>query len=214
MLRGERIQLVDVGIFQGVLELRAADPVLHGNILHRLHEQGDSRHPGKFRLQAPNDIARTDLAFIDRLQIDEHAPAIQRGVRPIDADKGGKVIDGRIFQDDTRQRLLFSGHLRERNGLRCFGNTLNDPGILNREKPFGDVGVKQGGGSKGGDGHEQSRGLMAKHHLEGPVIEVRATRSTQLPSRGITFLARLRYGASTAWSTSWASGSAKRPGDQ
>ncbi len=38
-LRREGVQFVRVGIFQRVLELRAAHAVLHREILHRLHVQ-------------------------------------------------------------------------------------------------------------------------------------------------------------------------------
>ena len=36
------IEFIGVGIFECVLVLRAAHPVVHGDVLHRLHEQLDS----------------------------------------------------------------------------------------------------------------------------------------------------------------------------
>ena len=39
---GPAVQFVDVGVFEAVLVLRPADPVLHRQVLHRLHEQPDA----------------------------------------------------------------------------------------------------------------------------------------------------------------------------
>ncbi len=49
------IQFFSAGIFERVLELRAAHPVLYRNILHRLHKQSDASHLRQFRLQAADD---------------------------------------------------------------------------------------------------------------------------------------------------------------
>ena len=66
-LRHERIQLVGVGIFQRVLILRAADAILHGQILHRLHVQRDARHLGQFgcsrRMTSLASILRSSSGF-------------------------------------------------------------------------------------------------------------------------------------------------------
>src|SRR5258706_289263 len=53
---GEGRQLRRVRVFEGVLELRAADPALHGQVLHGLHVEGDSLDLLELRLQAPDDL--------------------------------------------------------------------------------------------------------------------------------------------------------------
>ena len=124
-MRGaKRIELVSIGIFQRVLELRAADAVLDRNILHRLHKQGDSRHAGQFRLQAADHLAGADLALIERLQVDQNAPAIQGGVGSIDPDERGQAFDRRILQNDLAQLLLQCGHFRKRHRLRGLARCL------------------------------------------------------------------------------------------
>ena len=110
-LRGEVIQFLRIGIFERVLELGAAYPVLHRQVLHRLHEQGDAGNPGQCRLQAANHVAGADLSLLERLQVDENAPAIHRCVRAIDADERGEAVDGGVFQDDLCQFLLLPRHL-------------------------------------------------------------------------------------------------------
>ena len=50
------------GVFQRVLELRAADAVFHGQVLHRLHEQRDAGHLGQLRLQAANHLGGADAS--------------------------------------------------------------------------------------------------------------------------------------------------------
>ena len=142
-----------------------------GSILHRLHVQGDARHAGQLRLQAADDVAGGDLALVDRLQVNQNAPTVQRGVGSIDANKRGQTFDGRILQNDLAQRLLLVGHFLERDRLRGFGNALDDPGILNREEPLGNVNIEKNREDQRPGGDHQSRGLMAQNHLERAVIE-------------------------------------------
>ena len=39
------------------------------------------------------------FAFLERLQVDLNAPAVQRGVGAVDADERGQALHGRILQD-------------------------------------------------------------------------------------------------------------------
>ena len=105
------VQLVGVGIFQRVLELRAADAVVHRDVLHRLHEQGDAGHLGQLRLQAADHVAGADLALFERLQVDQDAAAVQRGVGAVDADERGEALHRRVLENHLRQSLLPAGHL-------------------------------------------------------------------------------------------------------
>ena len=56
-LRNPHIQFGWVGILQRELILSPAHPVLDGEILDRLHVQGDPRHAGQPALQAADDLA-------------------------------------------------------------------------------------------------------------------------------------------------------------
>ena len=94
------IQLVRVGIFQRVLELRAADAIFHREVLHRLHEQGDA---GDLRPASAANGESRRVALILRsssgFEIDLDASAVQGGVGAIDADERGQAIDGRILSE-------------------------------------------------------------------------------------------------------------------
>ena len=80
--------------------LRAADAVFDRQILHRLHVQRDAVDFLEFRLQPADHVGGVDVPLFQRLQIDENAPAIERGIGSVDADEGGKTLDGGIFQND------------------------------------------------------------------------------------------------------------------
>jgi lipase chaperone LimK len=68
--RREVVQLIGVGIFHGVLELRAAHAIFHRQVLHGLHEERDSRDVRQFRLQPPNHFAGGFGPHVERLQVD------------------------------------------------------------------------------------------------------------------------------------------------
>ena len=51
-LGGPAVQFIDVRVFEAVLVLRAADPVLDREVLHRLHEQRDALELGELAAAA------------------------------------------------------------------------------------------------------------------------------------------------------------------
>ncbi len=75
-LGNEGIQLGCIRILERVLILRAADAIFHCQILHRLHVKRDSGNLGQRRLQAPDNVARVDLAVLEGLQVNLNAPAV------------------------------------------------------------------------------------------------------------------------------------------
>src|SRR2546426_174315 len=46
--------------------------------------------------QAPDDVGGVDLADRERLQVDQHAAAVQRDVAAVDADERRQALDGRV----------------------------------------------------------------------------------------------------------------------
>ena len=54
-----------IGIFEAVLVLRAADAVIHGQILHGLHEQRDALDFFHLRLQPADDFAGACCSLLD-----------------------------------------------------------------------------------------------------------------------------------------------------
>ncbi|MNQ80753.1 hypothetical protein D3C85_957460 [compost metagenome] len=119
------------------LVLRAADPVLDGQVLHRLHEQANAHQGVQLRLQAADDLGRTQVALPVRLEIDQQAAAVERGVVAVHADIGRQALHRRILQDDPGQFLLTLTHGGEGDRLRRFGNPLDHPGVLHREEALG-----------------------------------------------------------------------------
>jgi hypothetical protein len=61
----------------------------------------------------------TSLALIfrsgERLEIDENASAVERGVDAVRADERRQAFHRRVFQNHLRERLLPFGHRGERN---------------------------------------------------------------------------------------------------
>ena len=53
---GPVIQFIRIGVFERVLVLRAAHPIVHGNVLHRFHEQLDSLNLVQFRLEPADHV--------------------------------------------------------------------------------------------------------------------------------------------------------------
>ena len=46
------------------------------------------------------------MPLVERLEIDLNPPAVRRQVDAVDADERRQALDGRIAQDERRQRLL------------------------------------------------------------------------------------------------------------
>ncbi len=97
------------------LKLSATDPVLDRQLLDRLQVECDPLHcPGAFP-QPANDRRGRVAPFAMGLEIDEHAPAVERRVGPVDSDEGRKAFDRRILENSRRERLLAGRHRRERH---------------------------------------------------------------------------------------------------
>ncbi len=99
-----------IRVFHGILKLGAADPGIDRKILHRLHEELYPFHLGQFRLEAGDHLAGADFAFLQGLEVDQNPSAVERGIGPVDADKGRQTHHRRVLQDDLGQVLLPLGH--------------------------------------------------------------------------------------------------------
>src|SRR5258708_20158553 len=69
-------QFFSVRVFHRVLELRAADPVFHGQILHWLHEERNTFNVVQPGLQPANNRWSVIGSLFTRLQVNLYAPAI------------------------------------------------------------------------------------------------------------------------------------------
>ena len=77
-----------------------------------------------------------------RLQVDQHAAAVERRVRAVDADERRQARHGRIFEHDVGQRLLPLRHRRERDRLRRLRDALDGARVLHREEALGNHDVE------------------------------------------------------------------------
>ena len=69
---------------------------------------------GGFLLQAADDVGGVQAALVLRLQVDQEAAAVQRGVAAVHADEGRQAVHVRVLQDGRGQRLLVLAPWRRR----------------------------------------------------------------------------------------------------
>ncbi len=136
---------VRVGVLQGELVLGAGDPVLDGQVLHRLHVQLDPGQVVEFGLQALDHFAGGDVALAVRLEVDQQAAGVEGRVAAVDADVGGQAGHRRVLQHHLGKGALALGHGLEGDRLRRFGDALDHPGVLHREEAPGHGQVEQRG---------------------------------------------------------------------
>ncbi len=113
-LRREGVQLIRVRVFERVLKLGAAHTIINGQILHRLHVKRDAGNLREVGLQPPDHVRGAALALVQRFQIDLDAPAVERGVRAVDADERRQSFDCRILQQRLHDLLLQPATSRRR----------------------------------------------------------------------------------------------------
>ena len=164
------IQLVRICIFETVLKLGTADPIVNCESLYRLHKQRDAFDSFQFRLQAPDDLGGASLPLIVRLQVDLHAPAVDCGVRSIDSDERREAFHIRVLQDDLGQFLLSSRHRRKRNILRGFGHTEDQARVLHGKEALRHVDVKPYRRGQCPKRNELSQKLMTQDPSQRPAI--------------------------------------------
>jgi len=170
-LRDPRLQHRRILVAERELILRGADIGVDRQILNRLHEQGDAGHPRRLLLQAPDDLAGSQLAFAMRLEIDEESPEIERDVGAVDADEGGEADDVLVLQDRVGELLLALRHGGERCDLRGLGDALDDAGVLDREEPLGDDDIEVAGQDEGPQGDDEREHLVVEHDAQRAAIE-------------------------------------------
>ncbi len=115
---GPKLQLVRGGVFQRVLILGAARAVVHGDVLHRLHEQLNPLNVLQLALQPADDVRRAQVAIGERLQIYRETSAVERGVGAIGSDERAQALDRWIGQDYLGQLFMLLRHGAEGDGLR------------------------------------------------------------------------------------------------
>ena len=120
-----------------------------------------------------DNVRDVDTACGQWLQRDHKPPGIERGVGAVYADNGRDTLNCRILKNHVAQGLLPFGHGRKGNGLRRFGDTLNNAGILDREETFRYDDVQQHSERQGYHCHQQRCSLMFQNPVEPPGVASR-----------------------------------------
>ena len=135
-------QLRRIGVLQDELVLRLGDGAFDGQVLHRLHIERDAGQAAGRVLEPLHDGRDVGLALLMRLEVDQDAAGVQRGVGAVDADEGGEAVDIGVFQDDAGELLLALRHRGIGHRLRRFRDGLDHAGVLQREEALGDHDVE------------------------------------------------------------------------
>ncbi len=155
---------------QGELVLVAADAVLDAQLLHRLQVQGDARNL-RYALLQPRHHHRSAIAVAMRLQFDQQAAGVERGVVAVHADVGGHTGHRRVCFDGRGQRLLALAHGLERDRLWCLADALHQAGILHREEALGHGEVERYGQCQRRHRGQQHQRLALQHPAQLSVVD-------------------------------------------
>jgi hypothetical protein len=159
-----------IGIFEGVLKLRAADAVFDSEVLKRLQEELNALDTSEARLHAANHFSRGDFADFERLEVDLDAAGVESRVGSVDANKGRDVVDCMILQQNIDELLLALGHAHEADGLGSFADAEDDAGVLHGEKSLGNHEEKKNGSHQRGYCDEERGEAVTKDHLDGTAV--------------------------------------------
>src|SRR5678815_3591959 len=117
-------------------------------------------------LNSPDNVAYRGAAIRLGLQVDKDAAAVKRGVRPIDANEGGKADNIGISTNDIRQRSLtftYSGKRHFRTGAR---DGLNKARVLHGEKALWDRHIKDDRQSQSRGRNDKRQRLVIEHPIK------------------------------------------------
>ena len=132
------VQLVEVGVLQRVLVLRARRAAADVDVLRRLQEELRALDLVELGPQPGDDLIGGALRSFARLQGDEEAAGVERELPPPAPIDHGDVGDRRVRQHDLAELLLEAHHLGERDVLRRLRDAGDEAGVLLREEALGD----------------------------------------------------------------------------
>ena len=163
--RLERVRL------QSELVLGAAHRGVDGQILGRLQIERHARDAGHRLLQTANHRLDAVVAFIQRLEVDLQAGAVQRRVGAVDADERGQALHRRILENNVGNLLLALGHTGEGDRLRRLEGALDNAVILDREKAFRDKDPQDNRQRQGAQGDAERQPRMVQHPAQPAAID-------------------------------------------
>ena len=134
-LRRPFVQLVEIGILQRELELRARRPAAEPHVLRRLHEQPGALDLFELGTQPGDDLLGAGVALVARFQRDEQVAVVAGAAAA--ADRHRHAGDVGIGLHDLAELLLLLLHGGEGNVLRGFGCRGDQAVVLLREEALG-----------------------------------------------------------------------------
>ena len=156
---------------QGELILGAAHRGVDGQVLGRLQVERHARDAVHRLLQAAYHRLDAVVAFIQRLEVDLQAGAVQRRVGAVDADEGGQTLHRRILKDNAGHLPLALGHAGEGDRLRRLEGALDNAVILDREKAFRDKDPQDNRQRQGAQGDAERQPRMVQHPAQPAAID-------------------------------------------
>ena len=152
--------------------MRLADRAVDREILNGLHRDRNARNILRLFVEPANDFDRGFVALVMRLERDQHASAVERGVDAVDSDERREVRDVPILEDRLRQRLLPARHLGKRDVLSGGGDALDGARVLYGEEALRDLNILETGRRQCQDRDDEGQSLVIKHPSEPAVVFV------------------------------------------
>ena len=151
-------------ILERELVLRAADAVLDGQVLHRLHVERDARRRrASSRCSRRMISARVASRSPCGLRLISMRPLLSVELAPSTPMNDDRLSTAGSSRIDRGQRLLPLGHRRERDRLRRLGDALDHAGVLHREEALRHHDVEHHGQRQRAERHQQRQRLVVEH---------------------------------------------------
>ncbi len=166
---GPGVQLVEIGIRQGVLVLRLAGPAADVDVLRRLQEGLHPHEVLQLRPEARDDLVGVGLAALFAgLQGDEQVGLVGAAV----ADEHPKAGDVGVLGDGVADQLDLLLRLLERGVLRGQHGPLEEAGVLLGEEARLGRRVEVAGGDHRDGEHRKRDPLVVQHLVQRPGVAV------------------------------------------
>ena len=172
-LRRPFVQLRRIGVLKRVLELRQRRARADGDVLRGLHEDIDADDLRQLLAQPRDHLEGVDVAILARLQRDEHAAVILRGVAGARAQPHRHRVHRRIGLHDLADLLLQLDHLIERDVLTRDRGAEDHAGVLLREKPLRDLDEQPAGGGDSRQEDQHGDKTVAQRDVEAALVAAR-----------------------------------------
>ena len=160
--RGPAIELVEVVVRQGILELGAGRAAADVDVLVGLQHAERADHPGQLGPQAVDDLRGAGAApVVARAQAD-----VEEGLGRVAAKDIVELVHVRVGGDDLGHLLGLHVGMGVGRALGGDHGALDEAGVLLREEAGLGGGVKRAGHDQGGDEHRHGQALVRQDPVQ------------------------------------------------